>query len=132
MKHHLTPFARLAGPLALVTLLSACNTQPETVNQTYADPMEQQLANAAPVELPPAIRETKTYRCKDNSLVYMSFMADDVSANLRTAPNGSATALKAAEKGEPFTSEDGATSVEGSGDTITVKIGGGAPQSCKA
>ncbi len=131
MKHHLTPIARLSVPLALVALLSACENKPEAVNQTYGDPMEQQLANAAPVELPPALKASKTYRCKDNSLVYIDFMADDLTAHLRTEKDGAITQLKAAEKGEPFTSQDGATRVEGSGPTVMVTAGGKGPQSCK-
>jgi hypothetical protein len=122
---------RFSAPLALIGLLAACGQQEETVNQAYGDPMEQQLANAAPVELPPALKASKTYRCKDNSLVVIDFMADDLTAQIRSEQGGPVTKLKAAEKGEPFTSDDGATSVEGSGPTVTVKAGGKAPQSCK-
>ena len=36
--------------------------------------MANELANAAPVELPPAIAASKTYRCKDNSLVQIDWL----------------------------------------------------------
>ena len=52
MKYYL-PLIAVAG----LTMLSACNKsdEPEVVGGP-ADPMAAQLANAAPVELPPAIK----------------------------------------------------------------------------
>ncbi len=44
------------------------------------DPMADELANAAPVELPPSIAASKTYRCKDNSLVHDRLAVDDKGA----------------------------------------------------
>src|SRR5687768_2013085 len=60
-----------AGALAL----AACNNEPEVIGER-ADPMKDQLANAAPVELPPAIAASKTYRCKDNSVVRVDWLSD--------------------------------------------------------
>lgn len=69
--------------LSLVALgavaLSACNSEPEVVGG-QPDPMKDELANAAPVELPPAIAASKTYRCKDNSLVRIDWLAQDKGA----------------------------------------------------
>lgn len=67
--------------LSLIVLgaaaLAACNTQPENIIAgERPDPMADQLANAAPVELPPAIAASKTYRCKDNSLLYIDWYSD--------------------------------------------------------
>lgn len=67
--------------LSLIVLgaaaLAACNTQPENiVAGERPDPMADQLANAAPVQLPPAIAASKTYRCKDNSLLYIDWYSD--------------------------------------------------------
>ena len=72
------PMIAMAG----VALLSACNKndEPEVVGGP-ADPMAEQLANAAPVELPPSVKATKQYRCKDNSLYFVDFMTDDKTAN---------------------------------------------------
>ena len=57
--------------------LAACNPNPTTVVANEApDPMAAELANAAPVELPPAIAASKTYRCKDNSLLYVEWLSD--------------------------------------------------------
>ena len=53
--------------------LAACNNKPIEGNGP-PDPMAGELANAAPVELPPAIASSKTYRCKDNSLVTIDWL----------------------------------------------------------
>ena len=60
----------LAASAALLAL-SACNSEPETINDF--DAQAEALQNAAPVELPPAITASRTYRCSDNSLVYVDF-----------------------------------------------------------
>jgi hypothetical protein len=117
-----------AAPLIM---LSACGkSEPEVVGGP-ADPMATQLANAAPVALPPSVKANKTYRCKDNSLIFVDFLSDDVTANLRTEKNGTATKLVAAEAGKPFTAEGG-YEVSGSGGTITATVPGKGAQSCKA
>ncbi|HUD93813.1 hypothetical protein [Sphingobium sp.] len=116
--------------VASVALLSACNKsdEPEVVGGP-ADPMAAQLANAAPVELPPSVKANKQYRCKDNSLLFVDFMSDDKTALLRTEKNGTATSLKAAEAGQPFTAEGG-YEVKGSGDDVTITVPGKGAQAC--
>jgi hypothetical protein len=119
-------------PLAILSLavLNACNqAQPEGFNETIADPMENQLANASPVALPPALKASKTYRCKDNSLIYVDFFADDLTANIRTEKEGAPVKLSAPEKGKAFAAEG--YSIEGSGPTITASLPGKGSQSCK-
>lgn len=121
----------LSISLLSLAALGACGkAQPEGFNETIGDPMETQLANAAPVALPPALKASKTYRCKDNSLVYIDFFADEVSANVRTEKEGAPVKLTAPEKGKAFAAEG--YSIEGSGDTVTVSMPGKNSQSCKA
>lgn len=117
--------------VAALSLLSACNNndQPEVVGGP-ADPMAEKLANAAPVELPPSVKESRQYRCKDNSLLFVDFMSDDKTANLRMKKDGSPTKLVAAEPGKPFTADG--YSVEGSGKQITATLPGKGALSCKA
>ena len=117
---------------ASLSLLSACgsNDEPEVVG-CPADPMAKELANAAPVELPPAVKDSRSYRCKDNSLIFVDFLTDDKTANLRTEKEGAPTKLVAPEAGKPFVAEGG-YSVEGSGATITATLPGKGAQSCKA
>ena len=125
MKYYLPLIA-----VASVALLSACNKsdEPEVVGGP-ADPMAAQLANAAPVELPPSVKANKQYRCKDNSLIFVDFMSDDKTALLRTEKTGAATSLKATEAGQPFTAEGG-FEVKGSGNDVTITVPGKAAQAC--
>ncbi|WP_303764128.1 hypothetical protein [Sphingobium yanoikuyae] len=125
MKYYL-PLIAVAG----LTMLSACNKsdEPEVVGGP-ADPMAAQLANAAPVELPPSVKANKQFRCKDNSLFFVDYMSDDKSAILRTEKNGAPTMLKAAEAGQPFTAEGG-YEVKGSGDDVTIAVPGKSAQAC--
>lgn len=116
--------------LAAVAALGACNNKPETFNETIADPMEREMANAGAVELPPALKSSKSYRCKDNSLVFIDLFADDKGANLRTEKDGPSTKLTAAEKGQPLTAEGG-YKIEGSGSELTVTLPGKSAQVCK-
>lgn len=116
--------------VAAAAMLSACNKndEPEVVGGP-ADPMAAQLANAAPVELPPSVKANKQYRCKDNSLIFVDFMTDDKTAILRTEKTGTPTKLLAPEAGKPFEAEGG-YKVDGSGDTVTITIPGKGTQSC--
>jgi len=111
---------------AVVLALGACKSEPESFNTGTNDPMDSELANAAPVELPPMLKSTHSYRCKDNSLIFVSFMTDDKTANFRTDKDGPATELKAPEAGQPFVSEDGKITVVSNGDDVTYN-----GQSCK-
>ncbi|MBS0504828.1 MAG: hypothetical protein JSS55_13730 [Proteobacteria bacterium] len=123
--NRLAPLSVVAALLAL----AACNkSQPEVVD-TNPDPMASQIANAAPVELPPAVTDSGIYRCKDNSVVYIDFLGDKTQANVRTKKDGPATHVKAAEAGKPMTGDNG-FSVNGSGKTVQVAVNGGAVQSC--
>lgn len=118
--------------VASLTLLSACNKndEPEVVGGP-ADPMAAELANAAPVELPPSVKANKQFRCKDNSLIFVDFMSDDLSATLRTEKNGEPTALKAAAKGEAFKA-DGGYEVLGNGGSVQITLPGKGKQACSA
>ena len=93
--------------------------------------MANQLANAAPVERPPAIKADKTMRCKDNSLVYVTFFEGDKQAVVRTSKTGSPTQLKAAAAGDAYTA-DGGWKMTGTPASVTLTQPGKAALSCKA
>jgi len=124
IKQTLLPIAALGAMLALV----ACN--PETVTSGHGpqDDQQAELANAAPVELPPTVKSSKKYRCADGAVVSVDFLSDDLSAMV-TPEKGSVTALKAAEKGKPFTAEGYA--VSGTGSPVSITLPGKGSQSCK-
>lgn len=113
-----SPIGEARGPMqkllplslaAALLALSACNSEPAKpqVIDNNPDPMASTLANAAPVELPPAIKADKTMRCKDQSLAYVTFFDGDKQAVVRTEKGGAATMLKAANAGDPLTAEGG-------------------------
>ncbi|RDE06970.1 hypothetical protein [Sphingomonas aracearum] len=125
---------RLSLPLsALASLLAlaACNKPaPEVVDTTAPDPNRAALANAAPVELPPAVRADVTLRCKDNSLVYVTFFQGDKQVNVRTEKGGQPTQLKAPEAGQPYTAEG--YSLTGDEKNVTLKQPGKGSLVCHA
>ncbi len=119
----------LAAAIAATFSLAACDNEPETIIAGPADPQAEALAKAAPVELPPAIASTRTYRCKDNSLLYAEFLTNN-SARIRTEKGGEPTVLSAPAEGGAFTADG--YSLSGAGDTVTFSAPGKSAQSCKA
>jgi hypothetical protein len=116
--------------------LAAC--EPETIDgNKRPDPMADELANAAPVELPPAIASSKTYRCKDNSVVQIDWLAQDKGAYVHG--NGQEqTHLKPAEpvEGKPASTDltaEGGYLLRGnaSASTVTLAMPGKGSQACK-
>jgi hypothetical protein len=99
--------------------------------------MADELANAAPVELPPAIASSKTYRCKDNSVVQIDWLAQDKGAYVHG--NGQEqTHLKPAEpvEGKPASTDltaEGGYLLRGnaSASTVTLAMPGKGSQACK-
>lgn len=125
-----TPLTLAAASLAALLSLAACNSEPETITGGPADPNAENLAEAPPVTLPPSLTASHTYRCKDNSLVYIDFFSDNISADVRTEKNGAATRLTAPAAGEPFVAEG--YKLTGDGMTVTLEMPGKGSQSCKA
>jgi len=123
----MTKLIMFAAAAAVLTL-GACKQ--ETIVAKTGDDMQGELAAAPKVELPPAVKSTKAYRCKDNSLVYIDLFQGDKLANIRDTKDGTPTQLKAEEAGKPMVAAGYA--VSGSGDTLTVERPGRGSQSCKA
>ena len=128
MKSPLLPFVAAASLLAL----AACNPQPKgpEVVDTNPDPMANTLKHAAPVELPPAIKADKSLRCKDNSLVYVTFFEGDKMAMVRTTQGGTPTKLTAPTTGAPLTAAG--WKMTGGPDSIELTQPGKGSQSCKS
>ena len=116
------------GSLALV----ACNSEPETISaDSTPDPMATQLAGAAPVELPPAIAKTKAYRCKDNSLVSIDWLAENKGANLRVEGDTTLVQLRPAAEGGALTAADGSSLTGTATDAnVNLTLAGKGAQSC--
>jgi hypothetical protein len=121
----------LAACAAASLTLAACNSEPEVVDAN-PDPQANALKSAPPVELPPAIVASRTYRCKDNSLVFIDFMSNDTAIVRKgkgvEPPLATVTAETA---GGQYKSADGFT-VSGNSEQITYASPKGGSQSCKA
>ena len=114
--------------------LAACNNEPIKPYE-QPDPMAGELANAAPVELPPAIAASKTYRCKDNSVVRIDWLADK-SAYIH-GDGQTQTRVKVAEpaEGQPASTDlvgEGGYVLKGdaAAPSISVTLPGKSAQSC--
>jgi hypothetical protein len=111
---------------AAILALSACNNDP-IVADGPADPQKAELAKAKPVELPPMVTASRTYRCKDNSLAFVDFMSNNT-AVYRTKKEGEPTALTAANPGGPYTAEG--YSVSANSENVQITAPGRGSQSC--
>lgn len=116
-----------AAGLAAIVFTGACKSEPEVIGGPV-DSQAEALKNAPPVTLPAAIRESKVYRCRDNSVVYANFLTDGT-ANVRAveADPPTATLRRQGDSG-PFTG--GGFSLSGSGDSVTFSSPEAAAQTC--
>ena len=117
--------------LVATAALAACNEDHTIVAGGPGDDQTNNAANAT-VELPPSIAASKIYRCSgDNSVVYVDWLSDQKTANVRTEENGAATQVTGAEAGKPFTGANG-MSLEGaaSGTSVKVTLPGGGSKTC--
>ena len=100
--------------LVAAAALAGCNKQDHTI--VTGGPPEDNLAANGPVALPPSIASSKSYRCKDNKLVYIDWMSD-----------GTARVKKTRE--EVGTSVTVGNELKGDAKAATVTYNG---ESCKA
>ena len=117
-----------AASLAALLALGACKNEPEVID-TNPDPQADVLKNAAPVEAPPMIQASRTYRCKDNRLVYANFYTNNT-VRLRDEPTGPGTLLTAPDGQPPYVAEGYSLSANAAQVSITAP--GKGTQSCKA
>lgn len=125
MKHPLL----IAAAASLLALAACSKSKDPKVVDINPDPMATELANKAPVELPPTIKAEKTLRCKDNSLAYVTFFEGEKQAVVKTAKDGPATTLKAPAAGEPLVA-DGGWKMTGSTESITLTAPGKGATTC--
>ncbi|RHW18073.1 hypothetical protein D1610_06145 [Sphingomonas gilva] len=116
-------------PAAALLSLAGCNSEPETIVQGPVDPMADELANAAPVTLPPAVSASVSFRCKDNSLAFVDFF-DGSFVNYKAERRGPPVRLEKNAEGEGFTG-NGYT-VTGTPEEITLKTPEGETKDCHA
>ncbi len=126
MRHSILAAASITATL----LLAACNTEPEVIDSATPDPQAEALKNAPPVtELPPAIQASRTYRCRDNSLVYADFYTNNSVRVRQGSPTAEQTTLTAAGGNPPFTAEG--WSISSNAEEVTITQPGRGSQSCR-
>ena len=113
--------------LTAAAALAGCNQQDQAASDAA-----NAAANAAPIELPPSIIASKIYRCKDNSVVYIDWLSDNKSANVRTEQNGPATHLVGPEAGQPMVAEGFSLTGAATDSSVNLTRPGKGAQSCKA
>lgn len=121
--------------LAAAAALAGCHKESHTIvaGPDVDDSSETNAAANGPVALPPSIVSSKIYRCADNKILYVDFLSDNKSANIRTDKGGTPTQVTAAEAGKPMTGPAG-YSLEGTSGAKSVKIAvpGHPAQTCNA
>lgn len=118
--------------LAAAAALAGCNNNDHTI-VAGADNEQDNHAVAANMVLPPSIEATKVYRCKDNHVVYVDWLADDKSANIRTEKSGSPINVVAAEAGKPMTNAGGYSLAGSPGaSSIALTTPANGAETCKA
>lgn len=117
--------------------LAACNNSNADDAAASAEVAANEATPAAPVTLPPAVVASKTYRCRDGSVVYVDFLsntgdlAGSMNANIRTENvAGSSTQLTKSDAEGLYEAEG--YSVSGTGDSVTIAVPGKNAQTCKA
>lgn len=122
------PFA--AAPLAAILLLAACKAETVDPNKERAAEVEAARNEAAAnVQAPPMIQASRTYRCKDNSLLYADFYTNDT-VQVRSAKDKPPTILTASAAGQPYTADG--YSLSANSEQISYTAPGKGAQSCKA
>jgi hypothetical protein len=121
-----TRLALAGAPLAALLALAACEN--ETIDGNV-DPNANANTAAAPVEAPPMIQASRTYRCKDNSLLYADFYTNNT-VLVRDTKDGPGTTLAVAA-GEASYTADG-YSVSANAAQISYTAPGKGTQTCRA
>ncbi|MEA2998307.1 MAG: hypothetical protein QOK17_140 [Sphingomonadales bacterium] len=125
---HKTPALPVAASLAALLALGACNNKPTTVIAKEDDPQAEQLKNAKPVAPPPMIQASRTYRCKDNSLLYADFYTNNTVSVRTRKEGGTPTVLTAADGKPPYTAPG--YSVSANSESISFTAPGKGAQPC--
>ncbi len=117
--------------LLAAAALAGCN---KTATDDVANADANLAANGANVaaEMPAAIVASKTYRCKDNSVVYIDWLAGDTTADIRAEQGGAATVLKADAAGGALKAEGYSLIGLPTAKVVTLTRPGKGEQACKA
>ena len=120
--------------LALVAAaaLAGCNKEDHTIVAGTRESRETNKVDPSTIKLPPAIEASKSYRCKDNSLVYIDWLNDKLTADIRDKKIAPATRVTAAEAGKPMTADGYSLTGTSIASSVTVERPGKGSHSCTA
>lgn len=119
-----------AAALAAFLALTACGGSDEAANDAAGNNAVTAEANSAAAisELPPSITASRTYRCRDNSLVYADFYTNNTVRVRQGSQTAEQTTLTA-EGGNPPYRASG-WSISANADEVTITQPGRGSQSC--
>jgi hypothetical protein len=115
--------------LVAAAALAGCNKENHTI-VAGDDSNDTNVATNASVVLPPSIAASKIYRCGDNSVVFVDWLSDNKTANVRTETTGSPTSVVAAEPGKPLTGGGFSLTGSAAGSSVTLERPGHGSQTC--
>ena len=117
--------------LAAAAALAGCDRDKTIVIGPDGSVVDETPSTSQPVELPPSIVATKTYRCKGNGIIQIDWLSDNKTANLRR-DDGQVVQLTASEAGQPLTAEGYSLSGSAEASTITLERPERGTTICKA
>ena len=119
--------------LLAAAALAGCNKTATTANDV-ANADANAAANVTNIAatMPPAIVASKTYRCKDNSVAYIDWLAGDLTADVRSEQAGTPTRLTAATAGAALKADGYSLIGLPTAKLITLTRPGKDEQACKA
>lgn len=127
---------RTLNIISLIAAAALAGCSNENHNIVSSGPDEGTPVNAmanANIQLPPSIAASRIYRCADNKVVYVDWLSDSKSANVRTEQGGVPTQVTTAEPGKPMTGPAGySVSGTASASSATIAVPGHGAQNCKA
>lgn len=113
-------------PSLILLMLPAVMTagcKPTTI--VGGQPEDNVTASNTNISLPPPISHSGVYRCDDNTLAYVDYLADGLTANLKfDAESGTSKRLTAMAKGKLYQGEGFAVSGDGPEITMTKPTAG--------
>jgi hypothetical protein len=122
--------ALAAASFAALSILAACNSEPEVIGAPV-DRQGEAMRNRpapTPAELPPSIVASRSYRCADSSVVYIDFLSNKT-ASLRKSQTDTPTLLTATSDSGPYVADG--YSVSANATAIQYTAPGKGEQSCR-
>ncbi len=121
----------LSLALLAAAALAGCNKSTPAANEAANAANAANTSDVA-ASMPPAIVASKIYRCKDNSVAYVDWLAGDMTADIRSEQAGTPTRLTADTAGGALKAEGYALIGLPTAKTVTITRPGKGEQACKA